>query len=89
MYEKVVRKDKFEVLFVVVQPQSERVLIPFHTHGRNMDSPQHTRDQAAMESVTFMRETAPKKAMIALAANKVITTVSWKARCMIYIDYLR
>ena len=45
--------DNFEGVFGVVQPQYGRFFALFHNGGRNIDSPQHTRDQAAVKTVGF------------------------------------
>lgn len=50
MYEKAIR-DNFKGVFGVVQPQSGRVFTPCCNNGRNMDLPQHTGNQAAVETV--------------------------------------
>ena len=46
--------------------------------GRNMDTPQHARDQQWV----LPGESAPKKANVGLSANKVMATVFWDARIM-------
>ena len=50
-----------------------------------MNIPQHARDQA----VGLPRESAPKKAKVGLSANKVMATIFWDARGVIYTDYLQ
>jgi hypothetical protein len=46
--------DNFTGVFVVVQPQYERVFAPFYNRGQNVDLPQHTEDQKAVETVDFL-----------------------------------
>lgn len=37
-------------MFSVIQPQFERVLMPFHNNGRNMDLPEPTGDRVSRNS---------------------------------------
>ena len=45
--------ENFEGVVGVVQPQYGLVFAPFCNRRRNMDSPQHIRDQAAVKRVRF------------------------------------
>ncbi|QQP51551.1 Hypothetical protein FKW44_012958, partial [Caligus rogercresseyi] len=42
---------------------------------RNMDTPQHAKDRAAIKAVSFPVESGPKTAKESLLANKAIATV--------------
>lgn len=43
--------DNFERLLGIVQQQSQRVFALLYKSGRNLDSPQHTRDQPIVKTV--------------------------------------
>lgn len=61
-YEKLI--NEMGAAFGNVQPKFGRIFAPFNNGARNMHSPQHSGDQAAVETVD-------------LSVNKVIVTVFW------------
>ena len=81
--------ENFEGVFCVVQSQFGRVFAPFRNRGQNMDSPQYTKDQAAVKHWVSPDESAQKKVKVGLSVNKVMATVFWDACVIIHIDYLQ
>ena len=81
--------DNFEGVFDIVQLQYGWVLAPFDNRGQNIDSPQQTRDQAAVKTVSFSVWISTEEGQSGLTANKVMVTVSWGACGIIHFDYIQ
>lgn len=58
-------------VFGAVQLQSGRVSAPFHNLRQEMDSPQHTEGQAAVEMVDFPGESAQQKGKVDVSTMDV------------------
>ena len=58
-------------------------------HGWNMDPSLHTWEEGTVKKWIERRESAPKKAKTVPSAGKVMASVFWDARGIIFIDYLQ
>lgn len=77
----------FERVFGVVQPQFGQNFDPFPSLGRNMNSPKHIRDQAAIETVDFLEQMASNKVKLNWEHKKILLQFFWYAIRIIQLDY--
>lgn len=64
--------DNIEGVLDVVWKHSEKESTYFYKRGRDLDSPQHARDKAQVETVGSFGESALRNANLSLSANKVM-----------------
>lgn len=70
------------------QTSSVQVAAPFHNRRRNLDSPHHYREQAAVKTVGFFVRICAERGRGGFVSQKVMATLLWDELGLIHIDII-